>query len=218
MKGEKLNVQNDKWHWNSTNTKFRDSLIESSSICINKNNFIGLPCKNWIDISKSLLSFSNCYSAKYMSYATLFINKNYKLFKDWIISFLNISNKWKIILVANSDIHKDISWAYKFFPVPDHLIENWDIFSISLLDKLSYQAKKNNLIFFISAGPAANIIISHLIKINKNNIYIDFGSSIEFITKGYTTRPYAKNSIYSNQSCESFYLKNKTIFYSDFSA
>ena len=148
-----------------------------------------------------------------MSYATLFINKNYLLFKDWIFRFINNSNRWKIILVANSIIQTDIAWAYKFVPVPDHLIENWDKYSISLLSKLSRQAKENNLIFFVSAGPAANIIISYLVKINNNNIYIDFGSSIEFITKGYTTRPYAQNGGTSKQSCEPFFLHNKSIVY-----
>lgn len=64
------------------------------------------------------------------------------------------------------------------------MIENWDNYSIPLLSKLSHQAKQNDLIFFISAEPAANIIISYLTKINNNNIYIDIGSSIEFITKG----------------------------------
>jgi hypothetical protein len=204
MKGNKLNVKTDKWYWNSKNKKFQESLIESSSICLYHNGFIGIPCKNWIKISKSILSFSNCSSSKYMSYATLFINKNYILFKNWIFRFISTSNRWKIILVANSIIHKNISWAYKFFPVPDHLIENWDKYSISLLSSLSQEAKQNDLIFFISAGPAANIIISYLIKININNIYIDFGSSIEFITKGFSTRPYSENSEYSHQSCESF--------------
>ena len=213
MKGAKLEAIVDKWHWNPKNKKFQDSLIESSSICINNNNFIGIPCKNWIVISKSILSFSKCSSAKYMSFATLFINKNYPLFKDWILNYINSSNRLKIILVANSIIHKNITWAYKFFPVPDHLIENWNNYSNSLLTKLSYQAKENNLIFFISAGPAANIIISHLTKINNKNIYIDFGSSIEFITKGYTTRPYAKNGKTSKQSCEPFFLQNKSIIY-----
>ena len=148
-----------------------------------------------------------------MSYATLFINKNYLIFKDLILRFINSSNRWRIILVANSIINKNISWAYKFFPVPDHLIEKWDKYSFSLFSQLSQEAKQNDLIFFISAGPAANIIISYLIKININNIYIDFGSSIEFITKGYTTRPYAENSEYSHQSCESFFLQNKSLIY-----
>ena len=214
MKGVNITAFTDKWHWNPKNKEFRESLIESSSICINHNNFIGIPCQNWINISKSILSFSKCSSAKYMSYATLFINENYSLFKDWVLHFINTSfpNRWKIILVANSIIHKNIKWAFKFFPVPDHLIDNWDNFSISLLQKLSHQAKQNNLIFFISAGPAANVIISYLIKINNNNIYIDFGSSIEFITKGYSTRPYATIR-YTNYICQPFILQNKSLIY-----
>ena len=213
MKGIKLNAKVDKWYFNPKNKKFQESLIKSSSICINHNSFIGIPCKNWIKVSKSILSFSKCSNAKYMTYATLFINKNYPFFKEWILHFINSSKRWKIILVANSIIHKNIEWAYKFYPIPDHLIENWNKYSISLLSQLSIQAKQNDLIFFISAGPAANIIISYLNKINNNNIYIDFGSSIEFITKGYTTRPYAKTGKASNHRCEPFFLKNKSLIY-----
>ena len=142
MKGNKLNAIVDKWHWNPKNKKFQKSLIESSSICTNHNCFIGIPCKNWIEVSNSILSFSKCSSAKYMSYATLFINNNYPLFKDWILHFIKTSNRWKIILVANLIINKNITWAYKFFPVPDHLIENWENYNISLLSKLSIQVKK----------------------------------------------------------------------------
>ena len=184
MKGFKLEAIIDKWYKNHKNKKFRDSLIASSSIYIIHNIFIGIPCKNWIEVSKSILSFSKCSSVKYMSYTTLFINKNNPLFKDWILHFINFSNRWKIILVANSIIMTDITWTYKFVPAPDHLIENWDKYIISLLSKSSHQAKENNLIFFVSEEPAANIIISYLNKINNYNIYIDFGSSIEFIVKG----------------------------------
>lgn len=212
MKGQRINSP-DKWDWNPNNKKFQDSLIKSVSICQKDYSFIGIPCKNWIHISKSILSFSKCSSAKYMTYSTLFVNKNYPIFKDWITSFINTSNRWKIILVANWIINKNITWAYKFFPVPDHVVENYDNYSISLLSELSHQAKQNDLIFFISAGPAANIIISYLAEINNNNIYIDFGSSIEFITKGYSTRDYAHNGKTSNFSCEPFFIQNNTLIY-----
>ena len=106
-----------------------------------------------------------------MPYATLFINKNYNVFKDWIHHFINVPNRWKIILIANKIIKRNITWAYKFFPVPDYIVEIWDNFVSSLLSKLSFEARENELIFFVSAGPAANIIISHLIKINSNKIY-----------------------------------------------
>ena len=83
---------------------------------------------------------------------------HFNIKKKYLKFNTSFSNKWKIILVANSNIHKSIRWAYKFFPIPDHLIENWNNYSNSLLSRLAEQAKLNNLIFFISAGPAANII------------------------------------------------------------
>ena len=212
MKGKKLYTL-DKWSWQPTNKKFRESLIQSASICKNENSFIGIPCKNWIRISESILSFSNCNSSKYMTYATLFINKNYRYLKNWIIGFIYSKNRPKIILVANSNINLYITWVYKFFPIPTHLVENWDKYRQKLLSRLSKLAKNNYLIFFISAGPAANIIITHLTKINNKNTYIDFGSSIEFITKGFSTRSYSGKSSLANKGCESFYFQNKSLFY-----
>ena len=206
----------DVWHWSPHLKNLRDSLIESANICLNPNNFIAIPCKNWIEYSKSILSYSKCNSSKYMSYATLFYNKNYLKFKEWITSFINSSNRWDIILVANSKINKNISWAYKFYPIPDNTVEIWDEFKVSLLSNLSNDAKKDNIIFFISAGPTANIIISYLSKINNKNIYIDFGSAIEFITKGYSTRKYSKKTHkVSNKGCESFIIRNKNIIYDE---
>ena len=214
MNGKKFYTTRDKWKWNHDNKNVQNSLIESSSICNYNNGFIGIPCKIWKEIAESIISFSNCSSTKFMSYSTVFINKNFKNFKSWIIQYIYSSNRRKIILIANSLINKNISWAYKFFPVPNNLVENWNNYIPSLLSKLSEIAKFNNLIFFISAGPAANIIISYLIKINNKNIYIDFGSAIEFITKGYSTRNYYKKSIENaNYQCSSFIIKNGTIIY-----
>ena len=214
MRGNQVQTKVDNWMWKPKNQKFRKHLIESVNICTNINNFISIPCKNWYNISKSILSFSKCNSTKYMSFATLFINKNFPIFKDFISHFVSNTNRWKIILVANSNINQNISWAYKYYPINNNIVENWDEFSKSKLPKLIREAQSNNLIFFISAGPAANIIISLLSKINNNNIYIDFGSSIELITKGYSTRPYSnKKSIYSYQTCEPFILKDNKLFF-----
>ena len=100
MKGESFGSKKDKWHWDCKNKLFQYSLIESSTICNNYNSFIGIPCSN---IANSIYSFSNCSSSKFLSYSSLFINKNFELFKYWIFGFINSKNRWKIILVANSN-------------------------------------------------------------------------------------------------------------------
>ena len=213
MSGKPFNTSRDKWYWNNKNKNFQKNLIKSSSICSIPNNFVAIPCEKWHTIAESILSFSKCTNSKYMSYASVFINKNFEFFQNWIVKFINSSNRWKIVLVANYLINKDISWAYRYIPIPEHIVENWDKIRISLLHKLEKEAKKNDLIFFVSAGPAANIIISYLIKINNKNIYIDLGSAIEIITKGFSTRFYTKNGKKSLSRCSSFHLENQIPIY-----
>ena len=82
MTGKTFESKKDKWFWNNNNQDFKISLIKSSSICVQQNNFIAIPCINWFTISKSILSFSKCKNPKYMSYATVFINKNYQFFQN----------------------------------------------------------------------------------------------------------------------------------------
>ena len=66
MTGTSYSTNRDNWAWNNTNKKFQDSLIESASICTTPYNFIGIPCKNWYNHSKSILSFSKCTNSKYI--------------------------------------------------------------------------------------------------------------------------------------------------------
>ena len=92
MSGKNRTGFSDNWHWNQKNQKFRESLIHSASICSKDYNFIAICCRNYAKISELILSFSNCTTSKYMSYATLFVNKNFPKFKDWIVGFINKSN------------------------------------------------------------------------------------------------------------------------------
>ena len=107
-----------------------------------------------------------------MSYSALFINKNFKIFKEWILRFINSKNRWKIIFVTNSNINTNIYWSYKFFHIPDYIVENRNNFSQPLIANLSKGAKNNNLIFFILAGPTANILVPYPIQINNKNTHI----------------------------------------------
>ena len=104
--------------------------------------------------------------------------------------------------------------GFKFFEILEYIVEIWDNYNVSLLPKLSDEAKNNELIFFISAGPATNVIIAYFVKINNKNIYIDLGSSIAFITKGYSIRSYPnKRSFNAAQIYEQFIIKDKKLIY-----
>ena len=98
MKGKYFGTDRDKRHYYPNNTNFQNNLIKSASICNIDNNFIGIPCVS--NLAKSFLSFSNCSSSKFMSYSALFINKNFKIFKEWILRFINSKNRWKIIFLS----------------------------------------------------------------------------------------------------------------------
>ena len=78
----------DKWHWNPKQKKIQDELIESSNMCNEENHFIGLPCKNWQKITDAIFTHSNCTSSKYMSYTTVFVNRNYNRFKEWVLKLI----------------------------------------------------------------------------------------------------------------------------------
>ena len=60
----------------------------------------------------------------------------------------------------------------------------------------------NDILYVISAGPLAEIIISDLYKNNPNNCYIDFGSSIDQFIHNKKTRAYMdETTFYAKRNC-----------------
>ncbi|WP_086245085.1 glycosyltransferase family 2 protein [Campylobacter devanensis] len=61
---------------------------------------------------------------------------------------------------------------------------------------------QNNILYVVSAGPMSEVIIAKLYENNKNNCYIDFGSSIDSFIHQKLTRTYMnENSNYAKQNC-----------------
>ena len=79
--------------------------------------------------------------------------------------------------------------------VDKYLVNNWDSEYEKYFELVSRLAKSHtNLLFFVSAGPLANIFIHRMYLENPNNTYIDCGSSIDLLTKGVYTRSYQYNN------------------------
>ena len=120
----------------------------------------------------------NNVGSQNITWANLFVNGNYDYFTNHLIPEFN---KWEgeVILIANEqgldknlpfkvDNYLPIQIGSWFNPVLEHIIE-------LLKDKAQ---KQDNQLFLFSAGPLGNILAHQLHKVNKNNTYLDIGSTI----------------------------------------
>jgi hypothetical protein len=132
-----------------------------------------------------------------ITFSNIFVNKNYNNFIEFI---KNIDKE--IILIANKRcMNSDYPFnIIKKIPIENNCIswyEDNKSIIISVLKKLSKDY--NNKLFLISAGPLSEIIIDNLYNENKNNTYIDVGSSIDIFTHKHNTRPYQTNNSQDNK-------------------
>ena len=76
--------------------------------------------------------------------------------------------------------------------------------NLHLINDLKNHIIDNNIInhvFLISAGPFANILVHQLHSFNKNNTYLDIGSTIDGYLKLPLTRRYLRGGDTLNKTC-----------------
>ncbi len=130
-----------------------------------------------------------------LTWANIFVNGNYKFFLE---NFIPEFNNHKIILVANEDGKID----NLPFKVEEHIgitnhafIDNFDL--IKTLPQKDY----NNKLFLFCAGPLGNMLAAKMWKENKNNTYLDIGSTLNFYFLGETNRGYLRGTNTINKNC-----------------
>lgn len=187
----------DNWHYEGTSpTRLGKKLYESLFINSNKV-FYGIP--TYTQGPKTHAYFTERVQVPYenITYADLFINSNFNSFVDFISNELNES----IVLIANKDCTVNslkVLNIKEFFAVPDDCVNFYELYNQQFESSLNNLTKYKNTLFFISAGPLSEVIISYLFNLNPDNRYIDVGSAIDFFTKGKITRPYMIKGNYYN--------------------
>ncbi|RDU54668.1 hypothetical protein CQA37_05195 [Helicobacter sp. MIT 99-10781] len=146
--------------------------------------------------------------SKNLSLANIFVNFNHRRFKE---HFEKLSED--AVLIAN---HRAKGKKIGNLNILKHyeISDDCNAFFKEDLQNLLSEIKKDfgereNLLFVISAGPLAEIIIYNLFLHNPNNRYIDFGSSIDFYFKqgelgggAEALRPYTiPGNIYAERNC-----------------
>ena len=167
------NIPVNKGEFNYTNQDdfFKNKLIEAFKYK-DKDYYVGISCpccrgNEHID----MLSFSE-QDEENLTYANIFVNGNYDFYKN---NFIPEYKNWDIHLVANknSKIENLPFKVEKFYPVENSAWKhNYD-----LIEEIKASGLKNKL-FLFACGPFGNMLAHQLWENNKENTYIDIGSTL----------------------------------------
>ena len=167
----------DNWTFNPEYHQLEHQYLLDSYYYSDSEYYIGISCPCCQPESHIQWMRDNVKS-KNITWANLFVNANYEYFKN---NFFPEFNNWEgeVTLVANEqgenkklpfkiDNYLPIQIGSWFNPALEHII--------NILKEKAIQS--NNQLFLFSGGPLGNILCHQLHLVNKNNTYIDIGSTI----------------------------------------
>lgn len=172
------NITNcDGWTFDKTkNEKEHQTLLDSFRY-VDDEYYVGISCPCCQPLSHVEWMRENV-GTKNVTWANIFVNSNYNFFVD---NFIPEFNKWegRVILFANKK-GKNNNLPFKvdlYYPLE---LESWKEPHLSEVIKDAKKIANNNdnQLFLFSAGPLGNILAHQLHLNNKQNTYLDIGSTI----------------------------------------
>lgn len=187
--------------WSSPNHKtLLGEIIEKPLLNPQKNWYFGIPCQCCNNKCKQYILNNFNINDENLTYANLFVNNNYRIFKNWISSL-----KESVILINN---HNGIKNKYpfgieKYIATPDDCVSFFQKNHTQIVETLKNEFSNiNDKLVLVSSGPLAKAIIYYLSIINNTNRYIDVGSALDEYTHLKKTRPYmVEGTDYNNKIC-----------------
>ena len=167
----------------------RSKLI-SSFVSRNNEYYVGIACPCCVGQEKYLyMKRKSKQDEEHLTWANIFVNSNYQKFLDYFIPEMSNHN---IILVVNNKANvKKLPFNVEkvYYVGTDAWYLDYDV-----IEKIrnDYNNSKNK-VFLFAAGPLANILVYELwFYMNKDNIYLDIGSTLDTHmgmkpTRGYLT-------------------------------
>ncbi len=153
---------------------YSDKLLESYRFR-DPGYYIGIscPCCQGIETHKMMIRVSK-QPDEHITYANLFVNANYEYYVENIVPFYSTV---KIVLVCNRN-GKVENLPFKpeqIYVIDQHAYKN----NYDLIEKIkSEHINTRDHVFLFSAGPLGNMLAHQLWEANKNNTYLDIGSTL----------------------------------------
>jgi hypothetical protein len=190
------NITNcDNWTFNPvTDMVYREELLDSFRFNA-VGYYVGISCpccvpREHVEWMRNNVGVDN----DHLTWANIFVNSNYNNFRGvYVPEFSN----HKVILVANrnASISRLPFSVEEFIPIGETAWkENFNL--VEELPKKDYSGK----LFLFCAGPLGNMLAAKMWKSNKNNIYMDIGSTLNPWLVG-NNRGYLRGADSSNKTC-----------------
>lgn len=189
-------INNNEFNYTKDDQFFKDKLIDSFKFK-DDEYYVGIscPCCQGSEHQKMIEFCGQDY--KHLTFANIFVNSNYQIYKDL---FIEEFKNWDIHLIANknSNIDNLPFKIEKFYPVENTAWKH----NYSLIEEIKKDNLENKL-FLFACGPFGNMLAHQLWEDNKNNTYLDIGSTLNpwLQSEGFKRDYYNNGSIYKNRMC-----------------
>lgn len=182
----------DNWTFNpKVHNKHRQELVNSFKFK-DKDYYVGVSCKccqpeehvNWMreQSDQDILTWAN-----------IFVNSNYPYFKE---NFIPEFSNHDIVLFAREDARvNNLPFKVEHIPITSQaFIDNFNLVNEFPIEK--YQ----NKLFLFCAGPLGNMLAAKFWEKNKENTYLDIGSTLNpYLTE--TNRGYLSGKETALKTC-----------------
>lgn len=174
LRGDTITSGAGEWNTNGPDPRYQKSrrLLYESFTFKDPNYYVGIVCpccqgqRNFMNMVRD-----SDQSHENLTYANLFVNGNYKFFLE---NYVPLFKEREIVLVANK-ISKVEDLPFKISEFYGIEYNGW-IENISLVDEL--QRNDKDKLYLLACGPLGKILAYKLWQNNKNNTYLDVGSTL----------------------------------------
>lgn len=194
MKG--IPVNNNEFNYTYNDEFYKQKLIESFKFK-DSGYYVGVSCPCCTGVEhKNMIDFSE-QDIEQLTYANIFVNHNYEFFKQ---NFIEEFDNWDIHLVANKNakIENLPIRIEKFYPVENTAWKH----NYGLIEEIKKENLTNKL-FLFACGPFGNMLAHQLWENNKNNTYLDIGSTLNpwLQSEGFKRDYYNGGKLYKDRVC-----------------
>jgi hypothetical protein len=182
----------DGWTVTDQDKLFSEELA-SSLLHAEENYYYGISCPCCDPPAYNQLKTLLIANWDRVTFSNLFVNSNWKKSYDF---FMSHQNK---IFICNSNC----KLQFDYYKVPPNVISAYRTHREDLKNYYSTIAKNyKNMLFCISAGPLAELIIHWMYGENPENQYVDVGSCLDPFIHGRATRIYHHQAnSFNNKVC-----------------